>query len=103
MGNHDNARELRELCLQQQRALGGTDDDPMTQAMMVNYANSVASLGRYAEAEVMYENVLKKQIQLGERRPEVEMTMKLLYRTYKLTGKDAKASKLLNRMTSLFG
>lgn len=104
MGSHDIARELRETCLQQQRALGGSDDDPLTQAMMVNYANSVVSLGRYAEAEVMYENVLKKQIQvLGERRPEVEITMKLLYRTYKLLGKDAKASKLLNRMASLFG
>ena len=103
MGDNDKARVLRETCLQQQRALGGTDDDPLTQTMMLNYANSVVSLGRYAEAEVMYENVLKKQIQvLGERRPEVEITMKLLYRTYKLLGKDAKASKLLDRMASLF-
>jgi tetratricopeptide (TPR) repeat protein len=104
MGNHDIARELRETCLQQQRALGGTDDDPLTQAMMINYANSVVSLGRYAEAEVMYENALRKQIQvLGERHPDVEITMKLLYRLYKKMNKDTKASKLLNRMASLFG
>ena len=104
MDNHDMARELREICLEKQKLLGGTEDDPMTLTMMLNHTNSIFHLGRYEEAEKMYSRIIQRMIPvLGERHPNVQTTMFGLLRAYRKLDKDDEARKLQRRMDLLFG